>query len=74
VGRTHPVGKTVLELQNMSDGHLLVIGLQCAGGHVLHSGFIDEKLRPGDALVIIGRVHSFPPARRPSRERWSGSG
>jgi voltage-gated potassium channel len=58
---THLIGKTILELQNMSDGHLLVIALQRADGSVLHSGFIDERLQAGDAVIIIGRIHSLPP-------------
>lgn len=59
---TNLVGKTVLELQNMADGHLLVVALQRADGSVLRSGFIEEKLQAGDAVIIIGRVHSLPPA------------
>jgi voltage-gated potassium channel len=66
---TQLIGKTVLELQNMSDGHLLVIALQRADGRVLNSGFIDEKLRADDALVIIGRVHSLPPALKGEVDR-----
>jgi voltage-gated potassium channel len=59
---THLVGKTILELQNLSEGHLLVIALQRADGTVLRSGFIEEKLQAGDSVVIIGRVHSLPPS------------
>ncbi len=59
---THLVGKTVLELQNLSEGHLLVIALQRADGSVLRSGFIEEKLQAGDSVVIIGRVHALPPS------------
>ncbi len=59
---THLVGKTILELQNLSEGHLLVIALQRADGTVLRSGFIEEKLQAGDSVVIIGRVHALPPA------------
>ena len=40
--------------------HLLVIALQRANGNVLHSGFMEEKLQPGDSIIIIGRVHSLP--------------
>ena len=61
---TDLVGKTVLELQNLSEGHLLVIALRRADGSVLRSGFIEEKLHAGDALIIIGRVLSLPAALR----------
>jgi voltage-gated potassium channel len=67
--RTHLVGKTILELQNMSDGHLLVIALQRADGSVLRSGFIEEKLQAGDSVIIIGRVHSLPPGLRAEVDR-----
>ena len=66
---THLVGKTILELQAMSAGHLLVLALQRADGSVLHSGFIEEKLHAGDAVIIIGRVHSLPPALRSEVDR-----
>jgi voltage-gated potassium channel len=66
---THLIGKTILELQNMSDGHLLVIALQRADGSVLRSGFIEEKLQAGDSVIIIGRVHSLPPALREQVDR-----
>jgi voltage-gated potassium channel len=66
---THLVGKTILELQNMSEGHLLVIALQRADGKILHSGFIEEKLQTGDSVIIIGRVHSLPAALREEVER-----
>jgi K+/H+ antiporter YhaU regulatory subunit KhtT len=63
------VGKTILELQNLSDGHLLVIALQRADGNVLRSGFLEEKLRAGDSVIIIGRVQSLPAALRGEVER-----
>jgi voltage-gated potassium channel len=66
---THLVGKTILELQNMSDGHLLVIALQRAGGNVLRAGFIEEKLQAGDSVIIIGRVQSLPAALREQVDR-----
>ena len=66
---THLVGKTILELQNMAEGHLLVIALQRADGSVLRSGFLEEKLRPGDSVIIIGRVHALPPALRGEVDR-----
>ncbi len=66
---THLVGKTILELQNMAEGHLLVIALQRADGSVLRSGFIEEKLHAGDSVIIIGRVHALPPALRGEVDR-----
>jgi voltage-gated potassium channel len=59
---THLVGKTVGQLQAMSDGNLLVIALERADGSILRSGFLEEKLREGDAVIIIGRVQSLSPA------------
>src|SRR5277367_1226539 len=66
---THLVGRTILELQNMSDGHRMVIALQRADGNVLRSGFLEEKLQAGDSVIIIGRVHSLPPALRDEVDR-----
>lgn len=66
---THLIGKTILELQNLSEGHLLVIALQRADGSVLRSGFLEEKLHAGDAVIIIGRVHTLPPAIRGEVDR-----
>src|SRR5271154_4869818 len=66
---THLVGKTILELQNLSDGHMMVIALQRADGNVLRSGFLEEKLQAGDSVIIIGRVHSLPPALRDEVDR-----
>jgi voltage-gated potassium channel len=66
---THLLGKTVLELQNMSDGHLLVIALQRENGSVLRSGFLEEKLHTGDSVIIIGRVNALPPALRGEVDR-----
>jgi len=66
---THLVGKTILELQNLSEGHLLVVALQRANGNMLRSGFIEEKLQAGDSVIIIGRVHGLPPALREQVDR-----
>ncbi len=66
---THLVGKTVLELQNMSEGHLLVIALHRADGSILRSGFIEEVLNAGDAVIIIGRVNALPLALRGEVDR-----
>ena len=66
---TRLVGKTILELQNMADGHLLVIALQRADGNILRSGFNEEKLQAGDSVIIIGRVQSLPTALREQVDR-----
>ena len=66
---THLVGKTILELQNLSEGHLIVIALQRANGNILRSGFLEENLQTGDSVIIIGRVHSLPPALRGEVDR-----
>lgn len=59
---THLVGKTVSELQTLSEGHLLVLAIQRADGNVLKIGFLEQKLEEGDAVIIIGRTNSLPPA------------
>jgi voltage-gated potassium channel len=66
---THLLGKTILELQNMSEGHLLVIALQRPDGSVLRSGFLEIKLGEGDAVIIIGRIQNLPPALRGEVDR-----
>jgi voltage-gated potassium channel len=66
---THLVGRSIFELQNMSEGHLLVIALQRRDGSVLRSGFLEEKLQAGDSVIIIGRVHALPPALRGEVDR-----
>jgi voltage-gated potassium channel len=66
---THLVGKTILELQNMSEGHLLVIALQRANGNILRSGFLEERLQTGDSVIVIGRVLSLPAALREEVDR-----
>jgi voltage-gated potassium channel len=58
--RTHLVGKTVLELQELSQGHLLAIALHRADGSVLRSKFLQERLQSGDSVIIIGRVQALP--------------
>ena len=67
--RAHFIGRTVLELQNESEGHLLVIALQRADGSVLRSGFLEEKIQQGDSLIIIGRMHALPAALRDEVDR-----
>jgi len=66
---TDLIGKTILELQDLSEGHLLVIALQRADGSVLRSGFMEEKLVAGDAVIIIGRVNALPAALRGEVDR-----
>ena len=56
---THLVGKTVGELQDLSEGNMLVIALERADGSVLRSGFLEEKLHEGDAVITIGRIQSL---------------
>jgi len=43
-------------------GHLLILAIQRANGNVLKSGFLEEKLQEGDAVVIVGRIQPLPPA------------
>jgi voltage-gated potassium channel len=57
---THLVGKTILDLQNMSAGNLLAIGLRRGDGSILRSDFMDKVIEPGDSVIIIGRVNALP--------------
>jgi voltage-gated potassium channel len=66
---TFLVGKKVLELQNLAEGNLLVLAVQRADGNVLKSGFLEESLREGDAVIILGRTHVLPPLLRAEVER-----
>jgi len=59
---THLVGKSIKDLQDLSEGHLLAIALQRADGSILRSGFLEEELKEGDSVIIIGRINSLPPA------------
>ncbi len=43
--------------------------MQRADGSILRSGFLEEKLHEGDAVIIIGRVHTLPPAIRNEVDR-----
>ena len=73
--RLHPhsnlIGNTVGQLQAASEGHLLVLAVQRADGNVLRSGFLEETLKEGDSLVIIGRTNALPPALRGEVDRES---
>ncbi len=66
---THLIGKTVGELQAMSDGNMLVIALERGDGTILRSGFLQEPLGKGDAVIIIGRVQALPPSLRSEVDR-----
>jgi voltage-gated potassium channel len=66
---THLVGQTVAQLQAMAEGNLLVLALQRADGNILRSGFLEERLQEGDAVIIIGRIHALPAALRGEVER-----
>jgi voltage-gated potassium channel len=66
---TFLVGKKVQELQNLAEGNLLVLAIQRADGSVLKSGFLEESLREGDAVIILGRMQVLPPLLRAEVER-----
>ncbi len=66
---THLVGKTVAQLHGMAEGNLLVLAVQRADGSVLKSGFMEETLREGDAVIIVGRTQSLPAALRGEVDR-----
>jgi len=57
---THLAGKTIRDLQNMSAGNLLAIGLRRGDGSILRSDFMDKVIEPGDSVIIIGRVNALP--------------
>jgi voltage-gated potassium channel len=67
--RTHLVGKKVQELQDLAEGSLLVLAIQRADGSVLRTGFLEESLRDGDAVIILVRTHALPPILRAETER-----
>ena len=66
---THLIGRTTLELQSLSGGNLLAIALQRADGSILRSGFLEEKLQAGDAVIIIGRSHALPALMKDAVDR-----
>jgi voltage-gated potassium channel len=66
---TFLVGKKVQELQSLAEGNLLVLAIQRADGNVLKSGFLEESLREGDAVIILGRMNVLPPLLRAEVER-----
>jgi len=67
--RTALIGKTVAEIQQLSEGHLLVIALLRADETILRSDFLQVPVQEGDALIIIGRVNALPPALREKVDR-----
>jgi voltage-gated potassium channel len=66
---TFLVGKKVRELQDLAEGNLLVLAIQRADGNVLRSGFLEEALCEGDAVIILSRNHALPPILRAEVER-----
>ncbi len=58
--RTHLIGKTVAELQTLSDGHLLALAVNRADGMLIRSDFLDHRLAAGDAVIIVGRTEALP--------------
>jgi voltage-gated potassium channel len=66
---TFLVGKKVQELQDLAEGNLLVLAIQRADGNVLRSGFLEESLCEGDAVIIVGRTHALPPILRAEMEK-----
>ena len=66
---TFLVGRKVQELQDLAQGNLLVLAIQRADGTVLRSGFLEESLCEGDAVIIVGRTHALPQILRAEMER-----
>ena len=63
------VGLTVAELEGRSEEAVFVVQLNRRGGAVISHPKPDERIEPGDGLVLIGRVlgarHLFEPPRNP---------
>jgi voltage-gated potassium channel len=66
---TFLIGKKVQELQDLAEGNVLVLAIERADGSILQSGFLQEPLCEGDAVIIIGRTHALPPILRAEIER-----
>jgi voltage-gated potassium channel len=66
---TFLIGKKVQELQDLAEGNLLVVAIQRADGNVLRTGFLQESLREGDSVIIVGRPHALPPVLRGEMEQ-----
>src|SRR4029077_9757641 len=66
---TFLVGKKVRELHDLAEGNLLVLAIQRGDGNVLKSGFLDESLCEGDAVIIVGRTQALPPILRAEMEK-----
>jgi voltage-gated potassium channel len=63
------VGKTAQELQALAQGNLLVVAIQRADGTVLKNDFLQEPLREGDAVIVVGRTNALPSILRAETER-----
>ena len=63
------IGKKVEELQDLAQGSMLVVAVQRADGTVLKSEFLQEPLREGDAVIIVGRTRALPSILRAEIER-----
>jgi voltage-gated potassium channel len=57
---TFLVGKNAQALQDLAGGSILVVAIQRADGTVLRSDFLQEPLREGDAVIIVGRTGALP--------------
>jgi voltage-gated potassium channel len=67
--RTHLIGKTVAEIIALSEGHMLVVALHRADGSILRTGFMEERLDAGDAIIIIAKTQALPAILRTEMER-----
>lgn len=59
---THLIGKTIAELQELSEGNLLVVAVQRADGTTLRGGFLQDKLMEGDSVITLSRPNPLPKA------------
>jgi voltage-gated potassium channel len=66
---TFLVGKKVQELQTLAQGNFLVLAIQRADGTILRSGFLEESLQEGDAVIIVGRTNALPAILRAEMEK-----
>jgi Trk K+ transport system NAD-binding subunit len=66
---TFMIGKSVRKLQDLTEGNMLFLAIQRADGNILRSGFLEELLCEGDAVIILGHAHALPPILRAEVER-----
>jgi voltage-gated potassium channel len=66
---THLIGKTVAEVSALSEGQMLVMGLQRADGSILRTGFREMHLEVGDSVIVIARTQTLPATLRAELER-----